>query len=147
MEFSGSGSNETIGAFITYNSNYNAIPDYNGYVSILSGSSTREGRGINLIGQKDYANIRFFLGGTQTSDLKMILDSDGDLGIGTTNPSAKLQVKDGDIYIEDINKGVIMKSPDGNCWRITIDNTGAMISNLLYTCPCFYNRLFPTSLL
>ena len=46
-QHSGSGMNETLGAFITYNSNYNAIPDYHGYVSILSGSTTSEGRGIN----------------------------------------------------------------------------------------------------
>lgn len=126
---------QTTGLFITYNDNYSAIPDYNGYVTILSGSSTQEGRGINLIGQKDYANIRFYLGGVTSNDMKMILDSEGELGIGTTSPASKLHISDGDIYIEDINNGVIMKSPDGNCWRMTIDNTGMVQTTSLASCP------------
>ena len=134
-QHSGSGMNETLGAFNTYNSNYNAIPDYHGYVSILSGSTTSEGRGINLIGQKDYANIRFFLGGVQNSDLKMILSSNGHLGIGSSTPKAKLHISDGDVYIENINNGVIMRSPNGNCWRMTIDNSGVPMTTALGTCP------------
>ncbi|MFU8845087.1 MAG: T9SS type A sorting domain-containing protein [Bacteroidales bacterium] len=55
--------------------------------------------------------------------------NDGNLGIGTTQPTARLQVKDGDIFIEDIDRGIIMKSPDGNCWRGTLDNTGALQFN------------------
>ncbi len=29
-----------------------------------------------------------------------------------------------DVYITDINKGVIMKSPNGKCWRMTITDQG-----------------------
>jgi len=50
----------------------------------------------------------------------------GNIGVDTDNPAAKLQVKNGDIFIEDINRGIIMKSPDGNCWRGTLDNTGGL---------------------
>lgn len=46
------------------------------------------------------------------------------VGIGTSEPKAKVEIKDGDIFISDINKGIIMKSPDGNCWRGTLDNSG-----------------------
>lgn len=59
----------------------------------------------------------------------------GKVGIGTPEPCSKLQVTDGDIYIEDINSGIIMKSPDGNCWRISIDNNGNFVSTSI-TCPC-----------
>lgn len=50
----------------------------------------------------------------------------GKVGIGTTDPKARLQIADGDIFIQDINKGIIMKSPDGNCWRGTLSNSGQL---------------------
>ena len=34
--------------------------------------------------------------------------------------------KNGDVYIEDIDKGIIMKSPDGRCWRGQLDNNGTL---------------------
>ncbi len=58
----------------------------------------------------------------------------GNLGIGTIDPKSKLQVSDGDIYIEDINKGVIMKSQDGQCWRYTPNNSGQLIPTAI-SCP------------
>ncbi len=50
----------------------------------------------------------------------------GNVGIGTTDPKARFQIADGDIFIQDINKGIIMKSPDGSCWRGTMNNTGQL---------------------
>lgn len=50
----------------------------------------------------------------------------GNIGVGAEDPIAKLQVNDGDIYIEDIDRGIVMKSPDGNCWRGTLDNSGSL---------------------
>jgi uncharacterized protein len=55
-------------------------------------------------------------------------------GIGTVAPNAKLHVKNGDVYVENINAGVILKSPDGNCWRITVGNTGLLTATSV-TCP------------
>lgn len=135
LQYAGSGDTESLGGFITYNPNYAAIPDFAGYVTILSGSSTKLGRGINLIGSSPSSNVRFYIGGAQANNMKMILSSDGFLGIGNTNPAAKIHVTDGDVYIEDINKGVIMKSPNGTCWRLTVDDTGAMIPTALISCP------------
>lgn len=48
----------------------------------------------------------------------------GNVGIGTTTPGAKLQIASGDIYIEDASRGVIMRSPNGQCWRMTVNNSG-----------------------
>ena len=50
--------------------------------------------------------------------------NDANVGIGNANPRAKLHISDGDIFIEDIDKGIIMKSPDGQCWRGTMTNSG-----------------------
>ncbi|NOX48092.1 MAG: T9SS type A sorting domain-containing protein [Chlorobi bacterium] len=33
---------------------------------------------------------------------------------------------EGDIFLEDINSGIVMKSPDGQCWRGQVDNSGSL---------------------
>jgi len=70
---SGNGSSEAHGYIVTYNNNYTAIPDFHGYTTILSGASTAEGRGINFVGLKPYANMRFYLGGVSDFNVKMFL--------------------------------------------------------------------------
>lgn len=52
------------------------------------------------------------------------ITNDCKVGIGTDAPVSKLDVRGGDVNIGDIGSGVIMKSPDGNCWRMTVSNTG-----------------------
>jgi len=49
------------------------------------------------------------------------------VGIGTDDPQTRLQVADGDIFIQDINKGIIMKSPNGQCWRGTMNDQGMLV--------------------
>ena len=67
------------------------------------------------------SNLTFFTGnGNHFAFLN------GNAGFGTNEPAAKVQIKDGDIFIEDINRGIVMKSPDGNCWRGTMNNQGMM---------------------
>ena len=55
---------------------------------------------------------------------------DDNVGIGTSNPIAKLQVN-GNIFIEDNNSGLIIKSSDGQCWKIVVDNDGNLSANLI----------------
>jgi len=45
-----------------------------------------------------------------------------------------------DIYIEQMNKGIIMKSPDSNCWKIKMDNDGKFDITLV-DCPQWLNSL------
>jgi DUF4097 and DUF4098 domain-containing protein YvlB len=56
------------------------------------------------------------------------------MGIGTSTPKAKLEVANGDVYLTDSTKGIILKSPNGNCWRVTVDNTGNLVRTAI-TCP------------
>ena len=63
------------------------------------------------------------------------LFNQGNIGIGTEEPAAKVHIKSGDIYIEDIDRGIIMKSPDGTCWRGTLNDQGQLIFQALSVCP------------
>lgn len=69
-----------------------------------------------------------------SSNERMRITGNGNVGIGTNNPKTKLQITSGDVYVDDSTKGIILKSPNGNCWRVTIDNTGNFVK-MQITCP------------
>lgn len=52
---------------------------------------------------------------------------EGNVGIGTEAPLTSLHVAQGDIFLEDIASGIIMKSPDGKCWKGTLNNSGELV--------------------
>jgi hypothetical protein len=58
---------------------------------------------------------------------------DTNVGIGVTAPKAKLHVANGNIFIAQPNS-LIITSPDGKCWFITVNNAGGL-STLSVTCP------------
>lgn len=71
----------------------------------------------------------------------MVMSLNGNVGIGdfdlpynTLNPVAKLQIQDGDIYLQDVKSGVIMTAPNGTCYRLSVDNNGTIKSNKI-ACP------------
>jgi len=57
---------------------------------------------------------------------RMIITSSGNIGIGNTSPTSKLQVTNGDIEVETIASGLILKSPDGTRYRVTAVNGGTL---------------------
>jgi hypothetical protein len=50
----------------------------------------------------------------------------GDVGIGTTSPASKLTVTGGDIEVTDSASGIILKSPDGTRYRVTVSDLGIL---------------------
>jgi len=59
----------------------------------------------------------------------------GSVGVGMlSQPNAKFQVSGGDIYVDTVTRGIVLRSPDGTCWRITPTNTGAYSSASSTTC-------------
>lgn len=80
--------------------------------------------------------IKFMTGITSPggSTERMRIVSNGNVGIGTQAPKAKLQVTDGDVYIQNPNRGIILTSPNGSCWRVIVDDFGNLV-RLNITCP------------
>lgn len=56
------------------------------------------------------------------------------VGIGTTAPASKLQVTGGDVYVNSVGSGVILRSPNGSCFRLTVSNAGTLGATSI-TCP------------
>jgi hypothetical protein len=126
---SGTDYNESYGSFGVCALSYVGNPSLSGLTYMYSPSN-----GIALRAVGDEGLIKFNTGGNGDEYERMRIDNVGNVGIGTINPKAKLQVANGDIFISEISKGIIMKSPDGNCWRGVLDNNG----NLTFTaieCP------------
>lgn len=72
----------------------------------------------------------------------MVMNTNGNVGIGSFDmsgrnaiqPKAKLHISEGDIYLDDPSRGIIMTSPNGNCWKVTINDTGTL-QNTQIVCP------------
>jgi hypothetical protein len=94
------------------------------------------GKGLILRVDNPIGDIKFLTGYTPglSSPERMRITADGNVGIGTEDPAAKIQVTGGDVFIENIDSGVIMKSPNGNCWRVTMNNDGTLKSTAI-ACP------------
>ncbi len=60
--------------------------------------------------------------------------TDTNVGIGTTAPKAKLDVRNGDVFVGTLGAGVILKSPNGSCFRLTVSDAGALTA-ISVTCP------------
>ena len=112
-----------------HSSNYTGLPGYHEISHIWN-----KGRGLQLRSTGPEASIVFQTAGSEIIIEHMRLDKYGHFGIGTTLPKTKLHIAEGDIYIEDINAGVIMKSPNGQCWRLTIGDDGEIMTETI-ECP------------
>ncbi|MFO0452298.1 MAG: hypothetical protein ACK52I_27195 [Pseudomonadota bacterium] len=159
LEIIGSGSNNP-NLLTTKNNSTNAISNYTsgdqgflqaGFLAFRSRGTWQSpttivaGDRIGSFGAAGYAN------GAYSTGAAMEMYTGNSLGtyliFGTTatpgatrtermriSESGNVTVQTGDILINTINSGVIMKSPDGNCWRMTVNNAGAPVFASI-TCP------------
>lgn len=56
------------------------------------------------------------------------------VGIGESDPQASLHIDSGDVYIEDAASGIIL-SNGTDCYRVTVDALGNLVTALLPSCP------------
>ena len=57
------------------------------------------------------------------------------IGVNTTDPKSALHIHNGDVYVDNAENGLILKSKNGNCYRLIIDNNGQITHELLDSCP------------
>lgn len=87
----------------------------------------------NEIGLKGYWNLNEGTGST-ANDVTAN-NNDGILMNGPTWNSdvpitcllPEVQIENADLYIKSLTKGVIMKSPDGFCWKLSVNNSGTIV--------------------
>lgn len=111
-------------------------------VSRIRNSSSNQEYQINVGGSNNIDFAPKSIGIYNASNLNWLWNSDGTssyLAIGSYDykqktPKSRLHVFNGDININDIGKGIIMKSPNGQCWRVTVSDTGTFVSTSI-TCP------------
>ena len=98
------------------------------YTHVYMGYGNREQ--LKIAGTS--GNGRIIIGTTLTDDGTNTLQVggtgyfSGNVGIGTTSPGSKLEVQGGDIEVDDSASGLILKSPDGTRYRITLANGGTL---------------------
>jgi hypothetical protein len=112
-----------------YGPTYTALPDYFDFGGIVN----QGGRGI-IVGLETTGVFKIMSGFTIQSSTELLRVNSTGMGIGTSVPKSKLQITNGDVYIESVNKGVIMKSPNGSCFRMTVNNSGVPVFTAI-TCP------------
>ena len=108
-----------IPGLIAYGNDYGIQAFGNGEAGIQAFSNNVgvDAIGTNGIGVRAQggSHAGWFLGKVFISD---------NVGIGTSAPRAKLQVLGGDIAVDTAGQGIILKAPNGNCFRLTVGNSG-----------------------
>lgn len=86
--------------------------------------------GVNFLGTTDANPLLLKTNGTE----RIRVTATGNVGIGETTPGTALEVGGGDVYVNNSANGVVLRSPNGSCWRITVDNSGNLTTTAI-ACP------------
>lgn len=102
-----------------HSSSYSVFPDHDNASLIWN-----RGTALALRSTGSNASIRFQTSSVESIIERMRIDEYGNLGIGTPNPKSKVHIANGDIYLESYQSSIIMKSPNGQCWQMKVNNNG-----------------------
>ena len=72
------------------------------------------------------ASDKFHVISRHNQTKRFTVQANGNVGIGTSSPASKLEVDGGDIEVDDSANGLILRSPDGTRYRITVANGGTL---------------------
>jgi trimeric autotransporter adhesin len=102
--------------------------------SIDNTSNTVDGNSMLVIGTMTGDNLH-------CNSVPLSIHPNGNVKIGyqcnvgkIEIPKAKLHVSQGDVYLDDATKGIIMRNSANECYRVTVGTAGALVSTLI-TCP------------
>ena len=114
--------------FVGETSGFDLFSVGSGSFNTLIGSATRIPAGVSF-------STAIGHGARVTQDSSLVLGNlVTNVGVGTTAPKAKFQVSGGKIYVESSGQGVILKSPNGSCFELTVTDAGAFASTPV-ACP------------
>ena len=88
----------------------------------------------NLYIDNSANGVVFSISGT---NFRMQVDNSGNItntDVGTTAPTPNLNAQSRNMVINSVGSSLIMKSPDGTCWRINIDMDDNLITETM-VCP------------
>jgi hypothetical protein len=147
------GLNNTTGGFNAFFANnagqQNTTGEGNSFFGVFAGdlnktgnNNTAIGRGANLGANNLTSATAIGAGAFVSRNNSLVLGgisginggTDTNVGIGTTAPQTRLHLKNGKMYIEANGQGVVMKSPNGTCFELTVSDAGVLTVNAT-ACP------------
>lgn len=128
------------GTSLVHHATEYSFPNYNGPFTGFGQLYSRDKGLILRTGSPENPfGVIKFMTATNTNPVwfaeRMRIDAEGNIGVGTESPKSKIQVTDGDVYIDNPDRGIIMKDVNGFCWRVQLGAAGNLTTTKLPICP------------